>query len=285
MSTTLGLSKPKSPRTSATATLRRPPSRRAPLAYGAASIGALLLVWFLITDLTHFVGPEFLPSPVDVVARFASMLTQPFSGRTLSGHVLISLERWGLGLLAAVFIGVPLGIVLAWVPVLRAAVTPVFELLRYIPPFAWIPIAVLWLGASLQAQAAIVFVAAFPVCVINSQIGVTLADPLLERAARSLGSGQLRTLARVVLPEAMPMIFTGVRTATSNGWMALVGAELVVGKEGLGFLIAQGQVNGSPAMIVVGMISIGSIGAVFDVGVQRSQRLLMPWRPREGRVT
>ncbi len=211
------------------------------------------------------------------------MITDPYSGSTLLGHVLRSLHRWGVGVLAAVVIGVLLGVMLAWIPTLRAALTPPFELLRFIPPFAWIPIAVLRFGASLNAQAAIVFVAAFPVCVINSQIGVAQVDPLLTRAARALGAGQVRTLSRVVLPNAMPMMFTGVRTAVSNGWMALVGAELVVGREGLGYLIAQGQANNSTATIVVGMISIGVIGAGFDVALQRFQKRLMPWQPRTAR--
>ncbi len=262
-----------------------PTRRRAPLLYGAAGIGLLLGAWILITDVAHLVGPTFLPSPFEVVARFGSLLSEPYSGTTLAGHTLMSLQRWGLGVLFAVLIGVPLGILLAWVPVLRAAVTPLFELLRYIPPFAWIPIAVLWMGASLQAQATIVFVAAFPVCVINAQLGIALAEPILERAARTLGAGQIRTLVTVVIPDAMPMIFTGIRTATSNGWMALVGAELVVGKQGLGFLIAQGQVNNSPATIIVGMISIGIVGMLFDFGMQRTQAFLMPWRPiSEGRM-
>lgn len=250
-----------------------------PFAHAAAALGALVALWFLVTDGTGLAGPEFLPSPADVVREFGSLLMEPYSGTTLFGHVAMSLQRWGLGVLFAVLLGVPLGILLAWLPPARAAITPIFELLRYIPPFAWIPIAVLWFGASLEAQAAIVFVAAFPVCVTNSQIGVGLADPLPVQAARSLGSGQLRTLTRIILPDALPLIFTGMRTATSNGWMALVGAELVVGKQGLGFLIAQGQVNGSTATIVVGMITIGIIGSLFDFGMQRTQALLMPWQP------
>lgn len=253
--------------------------RSAPLVYGGISIATFVLLWFLVTDVTGMVGADVLPSPRGVVLRFGELLIEPYSGAVLFAHVGASLGRWGLGVLAAVVVGVPLGILLGWVPPLRAAVTPVFELLRYIPPFAWIPVAVLWFGASLEAQAAIVFVAAFPVCVINSQLGVSVADPILERAARSLGSGQLRTLVQVVVPDALPMLFTGMRIATSNGWMALVGAELVVGKEGLGFLIAQGQVNNSPSTIVVGMVSIGVVGTLVDLGMQRLQSRLTPWQP------
>lgn len=266
--------------TAATSTDGDGGTRRQQIVYGAGALLVVLGGWFVITDVTGFVEPSFLPSPIDVVGRFAEMIRDPYSGSTLAGHILRSLQRWGAGLAAAVVIGVPLGIVLAWVPALRAAVTPPFELLRYIPPFAWIPIAVLWFGASLKAQGAIVFVAAFPVCVINSQLGVVQVDPILTKAARSLGAGQLRTLVRVVLPNAVPLILTGVRTAVSNGWMALVGAELVVGREGLGFLIAQGQVNNSTPTIVVGMISIGVIGACFDLGLQRLQRTMLPWQVR-----
>ena len=125
----------------------------------------------------------------------------------------------------------------------------------------------------------IVFIAAFPACVINAQLGVSQVDPILLRAAKTLGAGPLTTLRRVVLPAAAASMFTGVRIAFSNGWMALVGAELVVGKQGLGFLISQGQINDSVATILVGMIAIGVLGALIDVVLQRSQRLLMPWKP------
>jgi len=249
------------------------------ITYGAASLGTVVVIWLLLTSVTGVIAPETFPSPIKLAERFFDMLRAPYSGETLLGHVLMSLTRWALGLLTAVVVGVPVGIALAWIPVVRAAVTPVFELLRYIPPFAWIPIAVLAFGASTEAQAAVVFVAAFPVCVINTQTSVSLVDPIFERAALTLGSKQLRTLRSVVLPDALPLIFTGVRTAMSNGWMALVGAELVVGKEGLGFLIAQGQINNSPATIVVGMVSIGMIGFLIDVVMQKVQRLVTPWNP------
>jgi ABC-type nitrate/sulfonate/bicarbonate transport system permease component len=89
----------------------------------------------------------------------------------------------------------------------------------------------------------------------------------------------MTTLRRVVLPVAAPTIFTGLRIAFSNGWMALVGAELVVGKQGLGFLISQGQINDSAATILVGMISIGVLGVLIDAVLQRTQSLLLPWKP------
>lgn len=257
---------------------RRMASTVQPVIYGALALATLLVAWIAITSWPEIVPARLLPSPLRVVERFALLIVEPFSGMTLAGHAIVSLERWLFGVALALGIGIPAGILLAWLPPVRAAVTPLFEVLRYIPPFAWVPIAVLWLGATTTSQALIVFIAAFPACVINTQLGVGQVDRILFHAAKALGAGSFTMLARVALPVAAPSIFTGVRIAFSNGWMALVGAELIVGKEGLGYLIAQGQQNDSVATILVGMITIGIVGALIDVGLQRSQRMLLPWQ-------
>ena len=163
-------------------------------AYGALALVTLLLCWWLATAIPGMVPSRVLPSPLEVVARLGTLIAEPFSGSTLTGHALASLQRWFLGVLAALCLGLPVGIFLAWLPPLRAVITPTFELLRYIPPFAWVPIAVLWFGASTTTQALIVFIAAFPACVINTQLGVGQVDPILLRAARTLGAGSATTL-------------------------------------------------------------------------------------------
>ncbi len=257
------------------------PDVGAQLAWGACTLLAILLTWIAITTIPGVVPARLLPTPLEVVERFARLLVEPFSGSTLAGHAVASLERWLLGVGAALVLGVPIGILLAWLPPVRAGITPLFELLRYIPPFAWVPIAVLWLGATTTSQALIVFIAAFPACVINAQLGVGQVDRILIDAARALGAGSWTMLRRVALPVAAPSIFTGVRIAFSNGWMALVGAELIVGKRGLGYLISQGQQNDSVATILVGMATIGVIGALIDVLLQRLQRRLLPWKPAQ----
>ena len=124
----------------------------------------------------------------------------------------------------------------------------------------------------------VVFVAAFPAFVINAQLGVSQVDKLYIDAARVYGASQAAMLRRVVIPAAAPSIYTGLRIAISNGWMALVGAELVVGKVGLGFMISQGQENASVSTIFVGLITIGCLGVLIDSLVQRSERYVLPWR-------
>lgn len=267
---------------------RPSPEGRSPKAqatiYGAAALTFLLLLWIAATSVFGWIAPRVLPSPFDVVARFAELIIEPFSGSTLIGHIGGSLQRWSLGVLAAIALGVPIGVLFAWIPLFRAAVNPVFEILRYIPPFAWVPIAILWFGASTMTQAMVVFIAAFPAIVINSQLGVQQVDRILVDAARVFGAPSHRILSRVVMPVAAPTIYTGIRIAISNGWMALVGAELVIGKNGLGFLISQGQNNDSVPTIFVGIVSIGVLGILIDTIVQRSEVLVLPWRRRLARA-
>ena len=98
------------------------------------------------------------------------------------------------------------------------------------------------------------------------------------------GARSDRILSRVVMPVAAPTIYTGIRIAISNGWMALVGAELVIGKNGLGFLISQGQNNDSVSTIFVGIVSIGVLGILIDTIVQRTEVLVLPWRKRLART-
>lgn len=246
--------------------------------YAVLSLSTLLIFWFLATSVFHWIEPRILPSPPEVAAKYYLHATEPFSGLMLWGHILASLERWGWGVFFAMIIGIPVGVFFAWAPWFKTIVNPIFELLHFIPPFAYIPIAVLWFGASTATQAMVVFVAAFPAFVINSQLGVKQVEKIYLDAAKVFGASQVATLRRVVLPAAAPSIYTGLRISISNGWMALVGAELVVGKVGLGFMIAQGQENASVSTIFVGLITIGCLGVLIDTLVQRSERYVLPWR-------
>ena len=249
------------------------------VAYGALSLGLLLLAWFLSTSvfqLDRAARSALACGGGAKVYRACHRAVQRADfGRS---HILASLERWGWGVFFGMIIGVPVGVFFAWAPWFRTIVNPIFELLHFIPPFAYIPLAVLWFGASTATQAMVVFVAAFPAFVINAQLGVSQVEKIYVDAARVFGASQAATLRRVVIPAAAPSIYTGLRIAISNGWMALVGAELVVGKVGLGFMIAQGQENASVSTIFVGLITIGCLGVLIDNLVQRSERYVLPWR-------
>ena len=203
---------------------------------------------------------------------------------TLSGHARC---RWSAGArrLGRHPLGLPVGIALAWLPPLRAVVTPAFELLRYIPPFAWVPIAVLWFGASTTTQAAIVFIAAFPACIINTQLAVSQVDPILAAPRGPWAQARRRRLAGGPAGGGADHLHRPAHRVQQR----LDGAGRRRARRrqaGLGFLISQGQINDSAATILVGMTTIGVLGTLIDTGLQRAQRLALPWksadiRPRE----
>ena len=247
---------------------------------GRCVTGSVVLLWFVVTSGSALIAPRLLPSPATLAERFATLAVTPFGGNNLLGHAAASLERWALGVLAAIAVGLPLGVLFAWLPPFRAALMPVFELLRYIPPFAWVPIAMLWFGASTHDAGA---------HRLHRRVsGVRHQHATRRQSGRQRAGaggaharrGLVDDVARMsccLLPRAMPS--PGMRIAVSNGWMALVGAELVVGKLGLGFLISQGQANDSVATIFVGMIAIGLLGVVIDSGVRWLQRVAAALEP------
>jgi ABC-type nitrate/sulfonate/bicarbonate transport system permease component len=248
------------------------------LLFGLLSVGSFILLWWFLVDVVRLGSPTTIASPVDVTARFFDLMRVRFAGLTLPGHLGASIYRWGIGVGFAVLIGVPLGIFMAWYKSLDAAVSPIFEVLRNIPPLAWIPLAILWFGTGLVSQSAMVFVGAFPPCVINSYRAVQSIDPMLFWAARTLGARPLRQLLEIALPTGLPTILAGIQIAFGNGWMALVGAELVAAPSGIGYLIIRGQENLQPDVIFVGMITIGMMGLLLDGLLRIVGDSIIRWR-------
>lgn len=250
-------------------------SGRGALAYGALGLAVFMTAWCLGTVL---MGAETLPSPIAVLVRFVELLHEPLAGQTLVGHAWASLQRWTGGFLVAAAIGLPLGYAFAWWPSVRSAFLPAFEVLRYIPPFAWIPLAILWFGPGYLAQMAVVFVAVVPAVVLNAEVGIRTIDPLLTRAARTLGTRRLSTLTRIAIPTTAPAAVTGLRIGVGNGWMALMGAELIVGRSGLGYVILSGQQSGQAVTVIAGMAAIGLIGVAMDRVIVTATNPVTRWR-------
>src|SRR5262249_18178753 len=145
-----------------------------------------------------------------------------------------SLRLVVLGFLVAVGFGVPLGLLMGWSRRAEAVVNPIFLLIRPIPPLAWIPLAILWLGLGDAAKVMVIFFAAFVPAVINTFTGVRGIEPHLIEAARMLGTTRWRFVREVLAPASAPMIFTGLRLSLQASWTTLVAAELVGALAGLG---------------------------------------------------
>ena len=241
------------------------------------SVSAILALWQLLWLLGVIPQGKF-PSVGETVSAIATMFRQPFAGLTLPWHAAASMVRWTLGVCLAVCVGVPFGAGLAWFPRFRAATRPIFECLRYIPPLAWVPFAIIILGPSLQAEVFIVFVGAAPPIIINAWTGIAGTDSILVNAARTLGAGSTRILITVALPAAMLNVLTGIRVGVSNGWASLIGAELIGAQSGLGFVIINSQAASRPDDILTGMMAIGFLGAMIDVIFRRFTRRALQWQ-------
>lgn len=228
-----------------------------------------LVSWELVCRL-GIIGPYQLVPPSDVVVIFFDKLLNPNpDGALLYEHAVTSLVVALSGFVAAAVIGVPLGLLMGWYQPLNLLVRPMFDAVRPIPPIAWIPIAILWLGIGLQAKAFIIFLAAFVPCVINSFTGIRLTNPVLIRVSQIYGASNWETFLKIGAPSAVPMIFTGLKLSLNAAWTTLVAAELLAASQGLGYMIQIGRRLARPDIIIVGMLTIGFLGALMSWGLTR----------------
>jgi len=166
---------------------------------------------------------------------------------------------------------------MGWSKVVHDQVDPVIEMLRPVPPLAWIPLSILWFGIGDTQNQFIIFLGIFFPILLNTIAGVANVEPNLVRAARCLGANDWEVLWRVVLRAALPQIVTGVRIGLGVGWMALVAAELVGANSGLGFLINDARTVLRTDYVIVGMATIGVVGLFIDWVIRSLSRRLLPW--------
>jgi len=238
---------------------------------------ALVLLWYLVSGPLEAVSPLLLPPPQDVFVAFRGMLTVPYLGRTLLGHVWASLTIVVGGWLLGGVAGVPLGIAIGWWLRFRWVAFPIFQLLRPVPPLAWIPLAIVWLGIGDVARIFVVFLAALIPWVMNSIEAVSSVDVLLVRAARTLGAKDALILRRVVIRTALPTIVGGARIALGNAWMTLIAAELLAASAGLGYVTLNSSRTLDTDIMVVAMLMIGLLGAAFSYALNALLRVVAPW--------
>jgi len=245
---------------------------------GVATFAALFGAWYLLTTVTHTIGGGRFPSPPEVWDALRQITIVGYADARLPAHVLQSAKLVLLGFCAAAIVGVPLGLAMGWSRAVEAFVNPAFLLIRPIPPLAWIPLAIVWLGLGDAAKVLVMWFAAFVPIVINSYAGVRTIEPHLIEAARMLGVPRHMFIREVLVPGASPMIFTGLRLSLQACWTTLVAAELIGAIAGLGHVLSQSALDIFPAMIVVGMAGVAVAGAALTALLSVIERRAMPWR-------
>ncbi len=241
-------------------------------------IVTLLGGWAAVT-VSGLVPENFLPSPFVVFKEMAVLTHEPYSGALLQVHLLASLQKFAVSYLLAAVIGVPLGLLMGRFKLMEWAFGPLIGAIRFIPPIAWVPFSILWLGTGFMSPTLVIFAGVFSSCVVNSYSGAKLADKALLEAAQTLGAGRWLTLTEVLFPASLPHIVAGLRIGAGFGWQSLIGAELIVGSTGLGYMIIQGESNLAAPIVIVGMITIGVVGAIIDYLMRRlERRIRRNWR-------
>ncbi|PSP64789.1 ABC transporter permease [Halobacteriales archaeon QH_8_64_26] len=243
------------------------------------SIASIVVVWFVAASI----GPSTLPGPVAVASAFVGYLGEPVYWNAV---VLSSLRVLGSFTLAAV-IGIPLGLLIGWNVVFGDFTFPALELLRPVPPIAWIPFGILVLPSvaislgviGFEVSATVIFItflgAFFPI-LLNAIEGVRGIDEEYSRAAHSLGAADWQTFRHVIYPGALPSVHTGMVVGMGLAWVNLVAAEMISGG-GLGFMTWSAYTGGSYPVIFVGMITIGILGYVSSTIVRYIGASQLPW--------
>ncbi|HOW14482.1 MAG: ABC transporter permease [Methanosarcina sp.] len=224
------------------------------------SLIVAIAIWQLAADL--IVQNKFkLPSFYDVIISFAAIVK---SGLIFT-DTLTSLIHFSIGIIAAFVIGIPLGIAMGWFKEANRAIDPIIEILRPIPPIAWIPFAIIWFGLTRQAAGFVVFVGmVFPI-IINTYTGFKNVPKVYVEAARVLGCTRNLDLIRfIAIPSAMPSIVAGIRIAMGVGWMCLVAAEMFGSNSGLGYEIWHNYYMHRMDFVLVYMLLLGFVGLLID---------------------
>ena len=193
-------------------------------------------------------------------------------------HVGASMLRVLEGFAAAAALGIALGVAVGISTTVARFTDLIIQILRPIPPIAWIPLAILWFGIGEASKVYIIFLGAFFPIIIGVIEGIRNTDHRYVEVARAFETSRWKLIRSVVLPGALPTIITGLRIGLGNAWVCVVAAELIAAERGVGYIIVDGREMSRPDLVIAGMISIGVIGKLMDVGLRRMERALVPWR-------
>ncbi|MEI7777066.1 MAG: ABC transporter permease [bacterium] len=232
-----------------------------------------LIIWQLLS-IANVLNPEFLPSPVKVVNEFIQLLFN----NNLLGDVLASIQRVLVGFAIASVIGIPLGLLFGVNKKLSSFFMPILEVLRPIPPIAWIPLAILWFGLGDKPAYFLVALGAFFPIFTNTYFGVISLEDTYKRAALCLGATKTRFVTEVLLPSSLPHIFSGLKIGLGVGWMVVITAELVGAQSGLGYMIQVNRMLLETPRVIVGMIVIGLLGFLMNKLMVVFEKRLIPWK-------
>lgn len=244
----------------------------------------LLGFWYLSVQVLKLPRFREMPGLTTVIQEWFSR--DPTYGVSLFtpeyyDDIMFSVRRVAIAFFLATVLGVPLGLFLGWSKSFREYIFPLFEMLRPIPVLAWVPLSILMFSGSETPVIFLTFLASFFATALNTMLGVESIDESYTRAADCLGASKAQAFWHVIVPGALPFVFTGLQISVGVAWFSLVAAEMVSGQFGLGYLINTSYTMVRYPTIVIGMITLGAVGYVTSAIVRIVGDHMMEWRVRE----
>lgn len=239
------------------------------------SIGMLLAVWYFGTRyrVDFFIRFTNIPTPAEVIGK----VTEVAQTDKFMTNIGISVRRIFSGFGIAILVAVPMGLLIGRYRAVRDLLLPAAEVLRPIPAIAWVPMSIMLWPSNEVSIVFITFLGAFFPILLNTIHGVTALDPVLLRAGRCLGANETRMIWHVILPGALPHIFTGLAVGMGVAWVSLIAAEMISGQFGVGYFTWEAYSLVSYAEIALGMITIGLLGLLCSGGIRMIGKFAMPW--------
>tara|TARA_Y100001001_G_scaffold154611_1_gene169530 strand:+ start:6860 stop:7801 length:942 start_codon:yes stop_codon:yes gene_type:complete len=253
------------------------PGRGKSLAISVVTATSLLLLWYLVTA-AGWIGPLFLPSPLAVVARFWEILTEGFAGASLMEHTGWSMLRVFGAFTLAMATAIPIGILMGVNRVARGLFDPIIEFYRPLPPLAYLPLVIIWLGIGETSKIVLIYLAIFAPMALSARAGVRSVAIEQIHAAYSMGASRWQVIRYIILKNALPEILTGMRIGIGFGWTTLVAAEMVAAQAGLGFMVLNAAEFLVTDVVIMGIVMIGIIAYLFDMLMRYAEKTLVPWK-------
>lgn len=208
---------------------------------------------------------EVLPAPLTVANSFAQLAADG----TLLQHSVASLFRVTLGFYLAALLGIPLGILIGRIQVVRQMVDPIIQFLRPISPLAWIPLAILWFGIGDRPAIFLIVLSSFFPLVLSTSVAVSTINPIYFQVATNFGFAKCEVLWKIIVPAIIPQVMTALRLSVAIAWLVVVAAEMIAVQSGLGYLILDARNALRMDHVMVAMLMIGLIGLLLDYGMRR----------------
>ncbi len=238
----------------------------------------LIIVLWVVGSNNSWFNQSIVPTPHKINIQFAKVIEDG----SLMGHILVSFKRVLHGYIIGALTGILLGILIGLYSKLNQAFILLIGILRPIPPIACIPLFILALGIGEDSKIALIFVGAFWPCLLNTITGISQADKKLVEVAKIFGKSKPVILKDVIIPSALPSIFTGLRLGISTAWSCVVAAEMIASTVGVGYLIMYAREMSKPALLFIGIIAIGIIGLLIDLLMQYIQNRIIYWESDRG---